>query len=98
MAEELRIIRRYHEGRAIHDRAQFLHLFDASVEKMLGMPGNSAQCRVAVVDLLLSGITGDPMIFNSGEASMIRVRQCKSGPWPLWRSVAPRQSNRWQRC
>src|ERR1022692_738075 len=53
MPEQLRIVRRQHERRAIHDFFELLNLHHARFEKMLRMTGRGLQRGGGIIDLFV---------------------------------------------
>src|SRR5207245_189904 len=53
------------------DGGEALKLLEAGVEKMAGVVGSELERSVPIIDFLRARATGDPVIFDAGEAAMV---------------------------
>ena len=71
MAEQLRVVGRDQQRRAVKDQAEFVELFDARAQEMAGMFVGRAQGGRAVVKLFFPRPAGDAMVFDPGETARL---------------------------
>src|ERR1035441_8098394 len=74
MPEQLGVIRRDDDGRAIQDAFELVDLCDAFVEEMPGVLARGGEGVVALVNLLFA-LAGDAEIFDAGEPAVVGRRQ-----------------------
>src|SRR5271165_569453 len=62
MAEQLGVIRRYYDRRAVHEGRQVLHLAHARAEKMSGVLRRLVQRSLALIYLFIGRAAGDAVV------------------------------------
>src|SRR5665213_906813 len=76
MPEQFGVIGRDDDRRAIQNAFELLHLRDAFIQKMPGVPARGGEGLVALVNLLLAR-AGDAEVFDAGEPAVVRRRQVR---------------------